>query len=235
MLPRSMIEIETNISELSDTLTDLAACVELMLSDSMTALRQFNLPLAQEISQRDIQANNMQRQIDEDALRIMTLKNLPATQIRKVINSVKIANDLERVGDLAEGIARRIRFLTADSSPNLTSGIERMGKQVAQQLSHALDALSRDNSVTAVQVWIADEDIDELYNALFRELLTYMMEDPQNITHCTNLLFMAKNLERIGDHATNIAESVYFTLTGVPLIEDEMIIKFMDEQNRGTT
>ena len=226
MNPDSMNEFEVDLSELTDTLTDMATCVESMLADSLTALRQYNLTLAAEVSERDITANNLQRQIDEDALRILTLNTLPATQVRRIINIVKIANDLERIGDLAEGLAKRISFLTADTTAQLSSGVDRMGRQVGQQLDRALDALTRDDITAAMQVWMSDDEIDELYNSLFREFLTYMMEDPQQITVCANLLFMAKNLERIGDHATNIAESVYFTINGTPLIEDPVIVKF---------
>ncbi len=220
-------EHQNEFSELSETLTEMATCVESMLSDALIALKQYNLDLATDITRRDVTANNLQRQIDDDALRIMTLNTLPATQVRRIVNMVRIANDLERIGDLASGVAKRISSLTDLTTAQLTTGIERMGRQVGQQLDLALGALTEDDPVTAMQVWMADDEIDGLYDALFREFLTDMMEDPNNITPCTNLLFIAKNLERIGDHATNIAESVYFTVNGKPLIEDPVIVKFM--------
>ena len=161
-----------------------------------------------------------QEQIDEDALRLMALRHPMATDLRRTIGAIRCANDLERVGDLAEGIARRAISINEEDKIDLAKGVGRIGKLVKSQLSGALDALLREDADKALQVWVADEDVDEMYNAIFRELLTYMMGDPRTITACASFLFVAKNLERIGDHATNICESVYFTVHGKQLVND---------------
>jgi len=124
---------------------------------------------------------------------------------------------------LAEGIARRALSINEEDKIDLAKGVGRIGKLVKSQLSGALDALLREDADKALQVWVADEDVDEMYNAIFRELLTYMMGDPRTITACASFLFVAKNLERIGDHATNICESVYFTVHGKQLVNDPSV------------
>ena len=140
-----------------------------------------------------------------------------ATDLRRVIGAIKVATDLERVGDLAEGIARRALTVNESESLALAKGVTRMGKLVKTQLKESLDSFLTDNVKKAKHVWLGDEDIDEMYNSLFRELLTYMMEDPRTISSSAGLLFAAKNLERIGDHATNIAETIHFIVEGTPL------------------
>ena len=143
-----------------------------------------------------------------------------AADLRAVIGSIKIATDLERVGDLAEGIARRVLIPHDIDQLPLSKGVPRMGKLVKTQLKDSLDGLLQLDPIKSLNVWLADEEVDEMYNSLFRELLTYMMEDPRTISSNAGLLFAAKNLERIGDHATNIAESVYFIVEGTPLTRE---------------
>jgi phosphate transport system protein len=179
--------------------------------------------LAKSVIQQDSAVNSLQEDIDEDALRIIALRHPLATDLRKVLGAVRVANDLERVGDLAEGIAHRTLTLNEMDRISLAKGVARMGKLVKSQLSQALDALLREDVDLAVQVWLSDEDVDEMYNSIFRELLTYMMADPRTITSCASLLFVAKNLERIGDQSTNICESIYFTVNGTHLIRDERV------------
>ena len=135
---------------------------------------------------------------------------------------MKIANNLERVGDLAKNIAKRtIVIIESDPMVPLTRSIERMGRLVVSRLKEVLDAYTSNDLDRAMAVWSRDDEVDEHYNSLFRELLTYMMGDPRTITACAHLLFVAKNLERIGDHATNIAEIIHYEITGEDLIAGE--------------
>ncbi len=214
---------DDDLNQLTTTLSELGGLVETMTSDSVTSIKKRDSVLAQKVIEMDKQANALQEQIDEDALRLMALRHPMATDLRRTIGAIRCANDLERVGDLAEGIARRAKSINEEDKIDLAKGVGRIGKLVISQLSGALDALLREDADKALQVWVADEDVDEMYNAIFRELLTYMMGDPRTITACASFLFVAKNLERIGDHATNICESVYFTVHGKQLVNDASI------------
>jgi phosphate transport system protein len=157
----------------------------------------------------------MHRDIERKAIRLIALRQPVASDLRRTLASMKLAMDLERTGDLAKNIAKR-GLILAEGEPMqpLTRSIERMGKLVSMRLRDVLDAYAAAEIDRAIAVWNTDDEVDEHYNALFRELLTYMMGDPRTITAGTHLLFMAKNLERIGDHATNIAETIYYEITG---------------------
>ena len=214
---------DDDLNQLTTALSELGGLVETMTSDSVKSIKKRDSELAQKVIEMDKRANLLQEQIDEDALRLMALRHPMATDLRRTIGAIRCANDLERVGDLAEGIARRAISINEEDKIDLAKGVGRIGKLVKSQLSGALDALLREDADKALQVWVADEDVDEMYNAIFRELLTYMMGDPRTITACTSFLFVAKNLERIGDQATNICESVYFTVHGKQLVNDPSI------------
>ena len=211
---------DDDLNELTTALSELGGLVETMTSDSVRSIKKRDSDLARKVITMDKQANALQEQIDDHALRLMALRHPMATDLRRTIGAIRSANDLERVGDLAEGIARRAISINEEDKIDLAKGVGRIGKLVKTQLSGALDALLREDADKALQVWLADEDVDEMYNAIFRELLTYMMGDPRTITACASFLFVAKNLERIGDHATNICESVYFTVHGKQLVND---------------
>jgi phosphate transport system protein len=214
---------DDDLNQLSSALAELGGLVETMTSDSVRCIKKRDSELAKEVIAMDKRANTLQEQIDEDALRLMALRQPLATDLRRTIGAIRCANDLERVGDLAEGIARRAISINEEDKIELAKGVGRIGKLVKRQISGALDALMREDADKALQVWLADEDVDEMYNAIFRELLTYMMGDPRTITACASFLFVAKNLERIGDHATNICESVYFTVHGKQLVNDDSL------------
>jgi phosphate transport system protein len=162
----------------------------------------------------------MQREIERQAIRLIALRQPLAQDLRDTIAALKVSNNLERIGDLAKNIAKRTLMLTEIEPIALSRSLERMGRNVTSLLKDVLDAYASADAEAARRVWLQDEEIDERYNALFRELLTYMMEDPRKISVGANLLFMAKNLERIGDHATNIAEVVHYRVTGQELPED---------------
>jgi phosphate transport system protein len=144
-----------------------------------------------------------------------------ARDLREIIAAIRISTDLERVGDLAKNIAKRVVALQGQIQPKkLVHGVEHIAELSLAQLKNVIDAYSVRDLDVAHQVWARDDEIDALYTSLFRELLTYMMEDPRNITFCTHLLFCAKNIERIGDHATNIAETVHYLITGTTLVDE---------------
>jgi phosphate transport system protein len=138
-----------------------------------------------------------------------------AIDLRDVVGALRVSNDLERIGDLAKNIAKRVAALSGDFHPQkLIRGVEHMSTLVLAQIKRVLDAYAGRDLEAALAVWKGDEEIDAMCTSLFRELLTYMMEDPRNITFCIHLMFCAKNIERMGDHATNIAETVYYMVEG---------------------
>ena len=144
-----------------------------------------------------------------------------AVDLREIVGALRVSNDLERIGDLAKNIAKRVGALEEDfGSQQVMRGVEHMAELVLAQIKDVLDSFANRDSAKALAVWRNDEEIDAVNNSLFRELLTYMMEDPRNISYCIHLLFCAKNIERMGDHATNIAETVYFIAEGRTLAEE---------------
>jgi phosphate transport system protein len=214
---------DSDLNDLTTSLSNLGSLAEGMVSDAIRALDRRDDALAGAVIRRDDQANKLQTKIDNDAMRILALRNPMATDLRRTIGAIRVASDLERIGDLAEGIAKRAINLNDQSPMDVTRGVERMGRQVKAQLSAALDAFLRDDTKAAVQIWMADRDIDEVYNAVLRELLTFMVADPDRINASTALLFAAKNMERISDHTSNICEVIYFTRHGIHLVEDEAV------------
>lgn len=211
---------DAELSRLTNDLTDLGTLVSEMVEDAMHAFKKRDSIQAQQVIDRDHEANALQFKIDEAVQRIIALRNPVAQDLRSIISATRIASDLERVGDLSEGIARRAMVINEEKRIDIAKSVYRMGKQVRKQLSGALDSLLKGDAIAALHYWQADSDLDDLYDAIFRELVTVMMGDPRTIPACTELLFVAKNLERIGDHATNICEAVYFTIKATHLTSD---------------
>jgi phosphate transport system protein len=155
------------------------------------------------------------------AIQIIARRQPVALDLRQILAALRISADLERIGDLGKNIAKRAMAIAGENRPQaLMIGIGHIGSKAMEQLQNVLDAYSQRDAEKAMQVWTRDRDLDAIYNSVFRELLTYMMEDPRNIGLCTHLLFGAKNLERIGDHATNMAESIHFLVKGVSITDD---------------
>jgi phosphate transport system protein len=211
-----------------DELTQLAAEVarmgglaEAQVGDAVDSVARRDVALAQAVVSRDARLDQLQREIERKAVRLIALRHPVAGDLRRTVAALKISLELERVGDLARNIAKRALVLAeAEPMTPLTRSIERMGKLVATRMKDVLDAYTAGELERAYGVWNRDDEVDEHYNALFRELLTYMMSDARTISSCAHLLFMAKNLERIGDHATNIAEMIHFEITGEDLDAD---------------
>ncbi len=217
---------DAELSRLTNDLTDLGTIVSEMVSDAMQAFKKRDSIMAQQVIDRDETANSLQFKIDEAVQRIIALRNPVAQDLRSIIGATRIASDLERVGDLAEGIARRAMIINEEKRIDMARSVYRMGKQVRIQLAGALDTLLKGDPIAALHFWQADSDLDDLYDSIFRELVTVMMGDPRTIPACTELLFVAKNLERIGDHATNICEAVYFTVKAEQLIRDPALVNY---------
>lgn len=214
------LTLSTQLESLAARIAQMGGLAESQLTDSIEAFTRRDSALAQRVIDGDVRIDELETDMERQAVACLSECGPKGPELRKVLAVIKIAADLERIGDLAKNVAKRTLVLNREEPVKLTHGLTRMGYQALTQLKDVLDAYAGRDTERAVSVWRRDEDIDELYNSLFRELLTYMMEDPRVIGLCTHLLFMAKNLERIGDHATNIAEILYYLVHGVHLSDD---------------
>jgi phosphate transport system protein len=212
---------DAELDALTAELARMGGLAEAEVADAIRAIARRDLALAETVIGRDARLDALEADIEQKAIRLIALRQPVADDLRRTVAAIKISSNLERCGDLAKNIAKRT-LVIAETEPlaPLTSSIERMGELVSLRLKEVLDALASREVERAVAVWNEDHEIDEHYEAIFRELLTYMMGDPRMITACAHLLFVAKNLERIGDHATNIAEVLHYEITGVPLTEE---------------
>src|SRR5271154_2083317 len=197
------------LESLSTSIAQMGGLAEAQLADAVEAIAKRDTALAEGAIAGDPRIDQLQQQIEDHALKLLALRQPMAVDLRETLAAIKIASELERIGDLAKNIAKRAIVLNREPPIRLTVSLARMGRQALSQLKQVLDAYSDRNAEAAEAVWKQDGEIDEMYNSLFRELLTYMMEDPRTIGLCTHLLFVAKNIERSGDHATNIAEVIY--------------------------
>jgi phosphate transport system protein len=209
------------LDQLKAEVARMGGLAEAQVRDSIEAVSQRDVSLAESVVVRDHRLDQLDREIERKAIRLIALRQPVAQDLRRTVGALKMASILERTGDYAKNIAKR-GLVVAEGEPvtPLTRSIERMGKLVAGRLKDALDAYTSGELDQAMTVWQNDEEVDEHYNSLFRELLTYMIGDPRTINSCAHLLFVAKNLERIGDYATNIAEIVHYEVTGEEIIGD---------------
>ena len=224
-MPTSNEHIVASFDEALDALTggiaEMGGLSEELIANSVSALVRRDVALAHEIIERDKRIDELQKQIEEHAIQTIARRQPMAQDLRSVVTAIHIANDLERVGDLAKNNAKRVIAIESDfGGRRMVAGVEHIAELCLAQMKDVLDAYAQRDLEKALRVWERDEEIDALYTSLFRELLTYMMEDPRNITFCTHLLFCAKNIERIGDHATNIAETIHYLITGKVLEEE---------------
>ena len=209
---------DEELNHLTADVARMGGLAEAGVTDALDTVTCRDLKLVQIIIERDLKLDALDAEIERRTIRLIALRQPVAQDLRRTVAAMKIASNLERIGDLAKNIAKRGAVL-ADSEPitPLTRSIERMGRLVATRLKEVLDAYTTADIERAFGVWSRDDEIDEHYDSLFRELLTYMMGDPRTITAGAHLLFIAKNLERIGDHATNIAEIVHYQISGEEL------------------
>ncbi|MEO1014087.1 MAG: phosphate signaling complex protein PhoU [Pseudomonadota bacterium] len=202
-------------------LSQLGALAEAQLSQSITAFERRDVALAEQSIADDARIDAAHRAIEIEAIAMLSEERLDPLGVREAVAAIKVAGDLERVGDLAKNVAKRTLVLSEEpKSLGVASGVAAMGRQSLLQLSNVLDAFSARNVQVARAVWGADDNIDELYNSLFNETLQAMMRDAEQVNACTHLVFISKNFERVGDHATNIAEALYMLVTGKTLTND---------------
>ena len=214
MVDHTVKSFTEQLEALSSTIAQMGGLCEAHLADAIDAIVKRDTALAETVVVSDKQIDDLQVQAENQALKLLALRQPMAVDLRDTLGAIKCAGELERIGDMAKNIAKRAIVLNREPPIRLTQGLARMGRQALSQLKMVLDAYSDRDPTAAQTVWRQDGEIDEMYNSLFRELLTYMMEDPRTIGLCTHLLFVAKNVERIGDHATNIAEVIFHMSTG---------------------
>ena len=209
---------DLELDGLGQKIAEMGGIAEKMMSDAMDALGNFNSELARSVITTDMRLDTLQREIEEGATLTIARRQPMAVDLRQIIGAIRVAGDLERVGDLAKNIAKRtLRASGEMRMPRALVGLKHMNDVAALQLKNVLDAYAQRDVEKAREVWAKDVELDALEDSIFRDLLTSMMEDPRNIGCCTSLLFVSKNIERIGDHATNIAETVLYLVTGSTL------------------
>jgi phosphate transport system protein len=210
---------DQDILSLKTMLAQMGGLAEDQLDNAITALSKRDVALAEQVIMRDEKLDALEREIEEKAILTIAKRQPMALDLREIMVAIRVSADIERIGDLAKNTAKRTHAISEALPRRLSTGLARMGKMAQAQLKDVLDAYARRDDAAAMVVWRSDEDLDALYNSIFRELLTYMMEDPRNISLCTHLLFGAKNLERIGDHTTNIAENIHYLIHGKTISE----------------
>jgi phosphate transport system protein len=210
---------DQDISTLKTQLSEMGGLAEEQLASAIHALSRRDVVIADQVIRNDDKLDELERMIEEKAILTIAKRQPMALDLREIVVALRIASDIERIGDLAKNTAKRTHAISEALPRKLSTGLSRMGTMAQAQLKQVLDAYAERDDEKGLTVWRADEDLDALYNSIFRELLTYMMEDPRNISLCTHLLFGAKNLERIGDHTTNIAENIHYLIHGKNLQE----------------
>lgn len=208
-----LITVQAKISEMG------GLCEEL-LTDALEAVRNRDQALATAVIARDKKLDAMELELEAIATNTIALRQPMAQDLRVLISALKIASTLERIGDLSKNIAKRAIYLSNARPAKLSTSILRMGQQTLEQLNRVLDAYAHRDTSLAVSVWRRDVEIDDVYNAIFREIVTYMMDDSRMIGLGSQMLFIAKNLERIGDHVTHVSEMIYYIVEGAPLGDD---------------
>jgi phosphate transport system protein len=210
-------EFAHELDRLNQIIAQMGSLAETQLIDALRAIGERDTELALEVIKSDARVDALEDEIDDLTLQELALRQPVAVDLRRVVGALRTSTDLERIADYATNIAKRVMPLTQLQRVDPIGGIRRMGGTVLSMVEDVLEAYDTGDAERAVEVWKRDEEVDAHYSSLFREILTYMIEDPRIITACTHLLFVAKNLERIGDHATNIAETVYFLVKGTRL------------------
>ena len=205
---------DNDLKKLTDMLVRMGGMVENELALAAQAMENRDAEAAARTVEEDAKVDALEREIEQFVIRMLALRQPMAADLRFVVAALKITGDLERIGDYAANVAKRSIVLAQFPAPCSMGGLSHMASLVQEQLRSIVDALGSSDADKAIEVWRSDKAVDDIYNTIFRELITYMMEDPRNITPCAHLLFIAKNLERIGDHTTNIAETIHYAVKG---------------------
>lgn len=215
MTDHTVKSYDRDLESLGRRISEMGGVAEKMLAEAMDALSNLDIELAKRVVASDARLDTLQREIEESAVMTIARRQPLAIDLRECIAAIRISGDIERIGDLAKNIAKRTLKIASEARlPRAIVGLKSMHEIAATQLKDALDAYALRDEERARTVWSNDADLDALEDSVFRDLLTFMMEDPRNISFCTHLLFCSKNLERIGDHTTNIAETVVYVVTG---------------------
>jgi phosphate transport system protein len=218
--PRHVVtSYDQELKRLRAMITQMGGIVETQVALAAEAIMHRDAAAAARAVEEDPKVDALEREVETFVIRLLALRQPVAGDLRQIVAALKITGDIERIGDYAANVAKRSIVLAEFSLPYSLAGLAHMARLVQQQLKSVIDAFGDNDADKAMEVWRSDQVVDDIYNAIFRELITYMMEDPRNITPCTHLLFIAKNLERIGDHATNVAETVYYAVKGESLPE----------------
>src|SRR5215472_15291834 len=210
---------DEELAKLNNMIVEMGGLAESQLVAAIDAVAKRDSDLAAHVVEGDRQVDELERELDNLAIRLLALRQPMARDLREIFAALKIGADLERICDYAANVAKRSIALAQTPPIQPVHALPRMGTLALALIKDVIDAYVAHDADKAYAVWTRDEELDEMYSSLFREFLTYMMEDPRNIGACTHLLFMAKNIERIGDHATNIAENLYYLVHGTPLTE----------------
>ncbi len=212
---------DVDLQELNKYVAQMGGLAEKAIADSVDALVRLDTTLAEHVVLVDRSIDALQREIEEKAILTIARRQPMAIDLREIVSALRVSNDLERIGDLAKNIAKRVAELNGEFRPQkLIRGLEHMAALALAQLKQVLDAYAGRELAKALDVWRRDKEVDAMCTSLFRELLTYMMEDPRNITFCIHLMFSAKNIERMGDHTTNIAETVHYMIEGHTITDE---------------
>ncbi|MCP1199759.1 phosphate signaling complex protein PhoU [Notoacmeibacter sp. MSK16QG-6] len=219
--PHIASAFDRDLEAIQAKLMRMGGCVENAIRNSANALRSRDLELADQVREDDRKIDELEAEINEDCARLVALRQPVSSDLRLALSVMKIAGNLERVGDYAKNMAKRTNLLAQMMPVNgATGSLQRMANEVLAMLSDALDAYIRHDQPLAEKVRHRDLEVDQMYNAIFREFLTFMMEDPRNISACMHLHFIAKNIERMGDHVTSIAEQAIYLVSGEMPSED---------------
>ncbi|MGF1604872.1 MAG: phosphate signaling complex protein PhoU [Rhodothalassiaceae bacterium] len=212
--PHTLKSYDRELTELHSLVSQMAGYAQAQLEGAVTALVHRHLDGARAIALSDNKLDDLERRVERLVVEVIARRSPVADDLRDIIAALKISSALERIGDYAKNIAKRTAVLTRNHPVPVAATLPQIAAEAGRMINDAIDAYVNGEAEQAIEVWERDERVDNLYNGLFRELLTYMMENPKLITPCTHLLFCAKNIERVGDQATNIAELVYFAITG---------------------
>ncbi len=210
---------DEELQRLDNTIAEMGGMAESQLTAAIDAVIKRDSDLAASVIEADTRVDELEQEVEALVVRLLALRQPMARDLRQIVAALKTSTDLERMCDYAANVAKRSIILNQSAPVKPVYALPRMGALCQTMVKDMLDAYVERDADKALAVWMRDEELDEMYTSLFRELLTYMIEDARNITPCTHLLFMAKNIERIGDHTTNIAETLYFFVHGKPLTQ----------------
>lgn len=205
---------DEDLGNLRNLIAQMGGLAEDQFGKAIDALSTSDRVKAEHVIAADDKIDTLEKEVEENAIKLIAMRQPMAEDLRSIMVAIRISSDLERIGDLAKNIAKRTLAVNEPLPRSVNAGMNRMAELALEQLADVLDAYASLDTQKANDVWHNDSRIDSLYNSVFRELLTYMMEDARTIGMCTHLLFGAKNIERIGDHTTNIAENIHYLVTG---------------------